>query len=87
MDFTFGSIFGISVIGGIIGTLGMTIFFQIITKTGVANADMVRALGSLFTKSLDSVFKVGIVIHFLSGIVFAFFYSIIINLLDIHRLI
>jgi len=87
MDMNAGSIIGISLVGGVIGTLCMTIFLQIITKTGVANADMVRALGSLFTKSLKSSFSVGIVIHFTSGIIFAFIYTLVINALGLNGII
>jgi hypothetical protein len=87
MDISFGTVVGVSLIAGVIGTAGMTIFLQIITKTGVANADMVRALGSLFTKSLDSAFSVGIVIHTISGIIFAFIYAIIITSFNLQGII
>jgi hypothetical protein len=84
MNISFGNLITTALIAGIFGTASMTIFLQIISKTGVANADMVRALGSLFTKSLDSAFSVGIIIHSISGLFFAFLYTIVITALNIH---
>ena len=81
-----GSLVGISLIAGIIATAGMTIFLQVVSKTGIANADMVRALGSLFTKKLDNAFGVGLTIHTISGIFFAFFYTLAITALNVHGL-
>lgn len=83
-NISIGDLVAISLIGGILGTLGMTIFLTVVSKSGYANADMVRALGSLFTKTLDSAFKVGIIIHICSGIIFAFFYTFAISALDVR---
>jgi len=77
----------IVLIAGIIGTTGMTGFLEAITKSGIANADMVRAVGSLFTKSLESSFKVGIIVDILAGIIFAAFYTFVIVSFEIHGLL
>ena len=77
----------IVLIAGIIGTIGMTGLLEGITKSGIANADIVRAIGSLFTKSLESSFKVGIIIDLLAGIVFAAFYTFVIVSFEIHGLL
>lgn len=83
-NISIGDLAAISLIGGIFGTIGMTIFLTVVSKSGYANADMVRALGSLFTKTLNSAFKVGIIIHICSGIIFAFLYTFAVSTLDIH---
>jgi hypothetical protein len=64
----------LALIAGIIGTGGMTLFMHLVTRSGIANADMVRAIGSFFTRSLESAFSVGLILHFLVGIIFAIFY-------------
>lgn len=73
-----GSFLWVSVVAGIIGTAGMTLLLTLITKSGLANADMVRAIGSIATKRFESAYGYGLLIHFIFGIVFAFIYTIII---------
>ncbi len=84
MNTSISNIISTAVIAGIFGTSGMTIFLQIISKSGIANADMVRAIGSLFTKKLDSAFSFGIILHLISGIIFAFLYTFAILGLNVH---
>jgi hypothetical protein len=72
-----------SLVSGVIATLGMTLSLTAITKSGVANADMIRAIGSLFTKSLDNAEKVGLIIHFSVGIIFGFLYTFAIQLFQV----
>lgn len=69
-----GTFIWLGILAGLIGTAGMTIVLNSVTKSGVANADMVRAVGSLFTKKLENSSRVGLMVHFSSGIVFAFLY-------------
>ncbi len=59
---------------GIVATALMTVVLYGIHWRGFANADMLRALGSLFTRSEANSLAPGIVLHFLMGIVFAFLY-------------
>ena len=66
-----------TIFAGIIGTGGMTLFMHSITQTGIANADMVRAIGSIFTRSLDSALLVGTLLHFTAGVIFAMIYTIL----------
>jgi uncharacterized membrane protein YagU involved in acid resistance len=73
--------FVFTIIAGIIGTAGMSLTMWAITSSGIANAGMIRAIGSLFTKSYENSFNPGIVIHFISGILFAFLYVILISIL------
>ncbi len=69
---------------GIFGTAGMEILLQSITKSGMANADMARAVGSLFTKSLQNAYGIGIIIQTINGIVFAFLYTLVIVYFQVH---
>ncbi len=62
------------IVAGLIATGGMTAFLWAINRTGWTNADMVRAVGSLVTKSYDNGLRVGLVIHFVNGIIFAAVY-------------
>ena len=79
-----GHIIWLATWAGIIGTAGMEIFLQKITRSGLANADMSRAIGSIFTKSIKSSYGIGIIIQIFSGITFAFFYTLVIVYFNIH---
>lgn len=70
-----------TIVAGIVGTAGMSLAMWIITKSGIANAAMIRAIGSMFTKSYDDSFGPGLAVHFISGILFAFLYVILISIL------
>lgn len=83
-DIALGRIIWLAVWAGIIGTAGMEIFLQRITKSGAANADMSRAIGSIFTKSLETAYGIGIIIQTISGIIFAFIYTLVIVYFNIH---
>jgi hypothetical protein len=84
LNIPFSDFIMMALVSGIIATVGMTIVLIAITKSGLANADMVRAVGSLFTKSLDSAFKVGIVIHTSVGIIFGILYTFVITAFDVQ---
>lgn len=73
----------IPLIAGSIATVGITVVLWLITKSGWTNADMVRAVGSLFTKKYENALKVGLVIHFLSGIIISAVYLHILSLLNV----
>ncbi len=72
---------------GILGTLGMSTLMWIITRSGLANADMIRAIGSIFTRSYENAFVPGLIIHFVVGSIIGFFYILLINLLSPQSLI
>lgn len=63
-----------TIMSGVVATIAMTAFLWIIHYTKLVTADMPRAIGGLFTKSADNALVIGIVIHFLSGIIIAFIY-------------
>jgi uncharacterized membrane protein YagU involved in acid resistance len=71
-----------AMMAGLIGTAGMTFFLhQVKHFRREANTDMVTAVGSLFTGSMDSAWFVGSVVHALAGVTFAIFYTIIITMI------
>lgn len=70
-----------TMLAGVIGTFGMTFTMTVIHRAKWANADMIRALGSLATKRYDNALLPGLVVHFTSGILFAFPYAFILTLI------
>lgn len=68
------------VLAGLLGTSSMTLFMWFITDFGLANSDMVRAIGSLYTKSVDDAFTPGLVIQYCFGLAFAFVYAAFVGL-------
>jgi len=73
-------------ISGIAATVVMTTLLWLIDKSGRVNTNMVRALGSALTRSIETSLFPGIFIHFLSGIIFAIFYIYALNLLQLSSL-
>ena len=69
------------IVAGFIATIGITSVLWAIDKSGWTKADMVRAIGSFFTKSLDNALRIGLLIHFVGGIVFAAVYLHILSIL------
>jgi uncharacterized membrane protein YagU involved in acid resistance len=70
-----------TVVAGLVGTACMTVLMTIVHRTGWANADMIRALGSAVTGSLDRAVRVGLAIHLVVGMLFAFPYVVVLSLL------
>ena len=70
----------ITVLAGVIGTAGMSILLWGVTRSGIANAAMIRAIGSLFTQTYEDSFGPGLVAHFVVGIIIAFVYIALISL-------
>ena len=65
-----------AVFAGLLGTGGMTLVLFLITRSGLTNARMVFAVGSLFTRSHDSALVVGSVLHITSGLAFGMIYTL-----------
>ena len=74
------------IVAGLIATGGMTAFLWAINRTGWTNADMVRAVGSLLTKSYDNALGVGLVVHFVNGMIIAAAYLHLLSLLYLTSL-
>jgi len=66
-----------SIIAGIVGTSGMTFSMYLMNKTGIANAKMVIAIGSILTKTRENAMRVGLIIHYTSGVFFGMVYTIL----------
>ncbi|MGH7851109.1 MAG: hypothetical protein ACREOP_12495 [Thermodesulfobacteriota bacterium] len=69
-------------LAGVIGTAGMSIALWGVSHAGIANAAMIRAIGSLFTRSYDDSFGLGLTVHFIVGIILAFVYIALISLFE-----
>ena len=67
-------------IAGLLGTSMMSLVMWLINKKNLANADMIRAIGSIFS-SYEESFSTGIRIHYVVGIALAFIYIALISLL------
>lgn len=59
---------------GIIGTAVMTVFLLIPRWLKIANVDIIRAVGALWTKKEEGAWAPGIFIHVFSGVVFGYIY-------------
>jgi hypothetical protein len=68
---------------GLIATAGMTFLLWLIDKTGKVNANMVRAVGSAITRSVETSLWPGLIIQFISGIFFAYLYIFALNSLQL----
>ena len=72
-----------TIVAGLAGTALMTLSMTVIHRAGWAKADMIRALGSLVTRSYDRSLVPGILIHFASGSIFAFPYALVLGGLEL----
>lgn len=72
----------IPIIAGFVATLGITGTLWFINRMRLTNADMVRAVGSLFTRSSENATMVGLAIHFLAGIIISVVYLHLLSLLN-----
>ena len=72
---------------GVAGAIAMFVFMELITLSKLANADMVRAVGSLITRKEENSFKVGIILHLTAGVIFSFLYCYILNLLQTNDIV
>ena len=70
-----------SILAGLVGTAGMTLLLYVITKSGIANARMVFAVGSLFTRSTESALLVGSTLHVISGVIFGMLYTLVFEIM------
>jgi hypothetical protein len=73
------------ILAGVVATAGMTSFLWLMDKTGKVNANMVRAVGSAVTRSIETSLLPGIIIQFASGIFFAFIYIYALSLLQLSN--
>lgn len=66
-----------TLVAGALGGVAMEGVLWVIGRKGWAKADMIVALGSLFTKSRETAWRVGALVHLFSAIVFAIAYALL----------
>ena len=71
---------------GVAGSILMSLVMGLISRAELANADMVRALGGLLTRSRQNAFPVGLLIHLAAGALFAIPYTWILRSSGIEAL-
>ena len=69
-----------TILAGLLATTAMSSFLYLVHFSGAANADMIRALGSMLTKNADNALLAGLITHAISGVMFAFPYAIVLEL-------
>jgi len=67
-------------VGGLLGTLLMTLSLLLPKWLGIGNVDVIRAVGALITRKVHHAFVPGLILHLVSGIFFAYIYSFILFL-------
>src|SRR5690349_7615707 len=70
-------------LAGLCGALAMTAVMKLVARSGWARGDMIVAVGSLFTKTRETAFSVGLILHTLSAIVFGQIYTVILLALEL----
>jgi hypothetical protein len=66
-------------LSGFLATTAMIAVMTLIHKMKWANADMVRAVGSMITGAYENSFFIGLMAHYLIGIGFSFIYTLLIS--------
>jgi hypothetical protein len=66
-----------AVIAGILGGSAMIAVMRLMTRAEWARFDMIVAVGSVVTRSKESAFRTGAVIHAVSAVGFAFLYAVV----------
>ena len=68
-----------ALVAGVLGGVAMEGVLWLIGRGGWAKADMIVALGSMFTKSRESAWRVGALLHIVSAIGFAIAYTLLMH--------
>jgi len=71
-------------LAGFLATTAMILVMTFIHKMKWANADMIRAVGSMITGSYEGSFYFGLIAHYSIGIGFSFLYTLLIAVAPIH---
>jgi hypothetical protein len=61
-------------IGGVVGTAVMTALLLFPRWLGFGKIDVIPAVGALITGKAENAFSIGFIVHFASGIIFAYIY-------------
>jgi hypothetical protein len=76
----------VALVAGVLGGIAMEGVLWLIGRGGWAKADMVVALGSLFTKSRDTAWRVGALLHLCAAIGFAIAYTLLLTTLGYTKM-
>lgn len=76
----------LAIVTGVVATAVMTLALYLVHWGGFANADMIRALGSLLTRSERDAVVPGMFMHFINGIIFAGIYIAVLSWLPVIEL-
>src|SRR5690606_8668874 len=74
----------VSLLAGVAGAMLMMLFMVSITRLGLLNGDMIRALGSFFTERLESSLRVGTLLHLTAGVFFAVLYLLAFQYVEVE---
>jgi hypothetical protein len=77
----------LAIVAGLTGTVFMSLVMWFIHERGWANADMIRAVGSLVTRRYDNALLPGLLLHVLAGCIFAVVYLIVMRATGDHQLV
>lgn len=66
-----------SILAGLLGGAAMLGAMELMTRAGLSRGNMIVALGGLVSKSRDSAFRVGFILHTISAIGFAMVYAML----------
>ena len=66
-----------AIVAGLVGTAAMTILMMLAPMMGMPKMDIVGMLGSMFTTNQGTAKLIGLVIHFMMGIIFAIIYALL----------
>jgi hypothetical protein len=66
-----------SLVAGVLGGTAMLVVMSLMTQAGLARGNMIVALGGIVTRSRDSAFRVGLMLHTLSAVGFAMVYAML----------
>lgn len=76
----------IVIVAGFVGTTLMAAVMWFIHRSGWANADMTRALGSLITRRYENSLLPGLALNFAGGCVFAVGYLLVLRSLNLQTM-
>ncbi|MBI2601466.1 MAG: hypothetical protein HYW48_00270 [Deltaproteobacteria bacterium] len=68
---------------GLVATGAMTTFLWAVNSFNLYNVDMVKALGSFYTRKETNATVPGLIFHFSAGIFFAFVYTFLFSVLPL----
>ena len=67
------------ILAGLVGTAAMTALLIMAPRMGMPKMDIIGVLGSMFTSEEGTATRLGLVIHFMMGVIFAIIYALLWN--------